>query len=186
MNQRCEDELDRLEQDLQVTLEHLIRLRAEQRATILVPADILHHAVDVLMPAERMGVSAGRLTAGRLMLTTMYDVTGIAGHVHVRADARKLACALTGFDRSGVELLAWIHSHPGSGAGATLPSPVDRQQYADWVRHYTDQLVGIIVVEDGFVRFWGDAVERNRVRIAIVGQGVRRVEGAQHVYRLDR
>lgn len=90
------------------------------------------------------------------------------------------------FERAGVQVAGWLHSHPGSGPGATMPSHIDRRQYAEWRRHYGDRLVGIIVVADGHVRLWGDAVESGHLRVELVGTGVHQLQEDHHVYRLVR
>jgi hypothetical protein len=85
-----------------------------------------------------------------------------------------------------VELAAWIHSHPASGPVATSPSGIDLDQYDDWTRDFSSRLIGIIVVGDGFVRFWGEPIELGLVRAEVVGAGVQAVPGYRHVYQLDR
>jgi proteasome lid subunit RPN8/RPN11 len=152
--------------------------------TICIPSELLLQAVDTLMPAERMGVLGGRQVGDRFILSTLSDVTG-RGHIaHVTADPRKLANALLMMERAGARLAAWIHSHPGRGPSATMPSAIDRDQYADWVRHYSETLVGIIVVRDGFIRFWGDAVESGRSRVEVLGGDVRGAGEGRNVFRL--
>jgi len=170
---------------LQDTVEDLSRLLDEESCrTCYVPTEVLMHAVTRLMPPERMGVLAGRWFGGRFVISTMYDVTGPAHRSYVRADAGALGEALVAFECAGVELAAWIHSHPGVGPGATVPSAIDRQQYANWCRHYGIHLIGMIVVRDGHIRVWGDAVDAGRAKLAIIGGGVAAVEGISHVYRL--
>jgi proteasome lid subunit RPN8/RPN11 len=155
-----------------------------RRSSTIIPSELLFQAVDLLMPAERMAVVAGRRFGGRLVLGTFYDVTGAAHNAHVRADPRKLGQALIAFERAGVEIAGWIHSHPGGGPLATAPSHIDRAQYSEWVRDFSRKLVGIIVVRDGFVRLWGDAIESGAVRADIPAKGVKTVQGHRHVYRL--
>jgi Prokaryotic homologs of the JAB domain len=156
-----------------------------RRTTILFPSDVLFQAYTALFPVERMGILSARSIVGRTIVGPMYDVTGVGHRAHVRAEPSKLGEALLQIDRCGAYMGAWIHSHPGSGALATSPSEIDRRQYADWVQDYGIDLVGIIVAADGFVRFWGDAVESGRVRVEIVGDGVNRLRGERHVYRMD-
>ena len=158
----------------------------QRRRTVIVPSDLLFQAVDVLLPAERMAVIAGRRIGDRVILGTMYDVTGVARRTHVRADPGKLRQALITFEKAGVELMGWAHSHPGTGPASTAPSPTDWEQYADWARHYGEALIGIIVVADGFVRLWGDGVDQQCVVADVVGAGVCRAGGHRHVYKLAR
>ena len=178
-------DLERIERDatrLMADLSSLIE--AARQHTIYVPSELLLQAHDLLMPAERMGVIGGRLIGDRFILSTLHDVTGRGSLAHVTADPAKLARALISLERAGASLAGWIHSHPGSGPWATTPSGIDRAQYADWIRPYSDRLVGLIVVRDGYVRVWGDAVERGTTRVEMLGDGVRKVKEARHVYRL--
>jgi hypothetical protein len=161
----------------------------QRRSTVSVPSDLMFHAAASLFPPERMAVVAGRRARGLTTLGASFDVTGAGPgthRAHVDADPGKLRRALIAFELAGVELAAWLHSHPGSGPGATSPSATDRSQYADWTRDFSRDLVAMIVVEDGFARLWGDAIESGRVRAEITGAGTRRVEGYRHVYQLDR
>lgn len=180
-----DDSLDRIERQLSETIADLAAVMDERRrTTVYVASETLMHAVTALMPAERMGVLAGRWIGRRFILTSLYDVTGTAHRAHVRADPDALGRALMAFERSGVELAAWVHSHPGTGPTATTPSGIDRQQYLQWSRDYGQRLIGITAVRDGHVRVWGEAIEATRVRIELLGQGVTPVGGHRHVYRL--
>jgi proteasome lid subunit RPN8/RPN11 len=161
-------------------------LTTEPPAGLYIPTELLFDACRRLLPPERMALIAGRVLDGRAMLTTMFDVTPPgsvhAGHVH--GDPQTLAHTLIAMERSGAYLAAWIHSHPWQGPDATAPSSTDRRQYADLVRHYTADLVGVIVVADRYVRIWGDAIESGRIQVHFVGTGIEGVKEAQHVYRL--
>jgi proteasome lid subunit RPN8/RPN11 len=177
--------LDDIEKDFRASFDRLNRwLRDARKATTILPAELLFQAAAILTPVERMAVAATRSIGDRAVVGTLFDVTGRSTRAYVRADARKLADALLAFERAGVQIAAWLHSHPGSGPGATMPSQIDQQQYADWTRHY-GELIGIILVADGHLRLWGRAVESGDVRVEIVGAGVHRVLEHQHVYRLD-
>jgi hypothetical protein len=161
----------------------------ERRSAVDVPSDVLFQALATLFPPERMAVVAGRRAHGGKTLGASFDVTGNGPgthRAHVDADPARLRRALISFELAGVELAAWVHSHPGSGPGATAPSATDRSQYADWTRDFGRDLIAMIVVEDRFIRFWGDAIECGRVRPEVTGAGARRVEGYRHVYQLDR
>lgn len=153
---------------------------------IVVPSDILYQAHRSLFPPERMLVVAGRqCEAGTLRLGATFDVTGNGpdtNHGHVRADPDKLGRALIAMDLSGTELGAWVHSHPGRGITATTPSSTDRQQHQDWIRDYSANLLSSIIVDDGYVRFWGSALESGQLEMRIVGAGV--TEEETNVYRL--
>lgn len=154
--------------------------------SIFVPADILYQAYAGLFPAERMMVTAGRKEGDRTVLSATFDVTGRSCAGHVRADPDELGRALIAMDKSETHLAAWSHSHPGHGAGATRPSPMDGRQYEDWIRDFTPLLLAAIFVEDGFVRFWGNALNDKHVDLQIIGLGVERVDnGAEVVCRLE-
>jgi proteasome lid subunit RPN8/RPN11 len=182
---RSEHSLEVIHQRLRDSVEDLSRLLDDGSSrTCYMPTEALMQALGSLMPPERMGVFAGRWMGGRFVSSTLYDVTGHAHRSYVRADPRALGDALLAFERAGVELAVWIHSHPGAGPGATVPSSIDRQQYANWSRHYGTQLIGMIVVRDGYIRVWGDAVESGRAGLAFLGDGLDPLEGYTHVYRL--
>lgn len=51
--------------------------------------------------------------------------------VFVRADAASTKAALKELDRCGLRVLAWFHSHPGTGAPATSPSSIDLSHQED-------------------------------------------------------
>lgn len=161
-------------------------LQQARQSTVILPSEVLFQAVHDLFPAERMGVMPVRRLLGCSVVGGLCDITGVGQRVHVRADPSRLAAALIAFERSGAGLGVWIHSHPGLGPGATTPSGIDRSQYADWVRDYDSRLIGIIVVEDGFIRLWGKAVESGQVRVEVLGDGIKRVKGYEHVYKLEQ
>lgn len=178
--------LDTIERDLHRAFTDLSQLIDRRRqATVYLPSDVLMQAWPALMPPERMGVIAARQIDRHFVLSGMYDVTGCASPTHVQADPSKLGYALLNFERAGMAFAAWIHSHPGQGPGATTPSRTDRVQYADWTRDFNAGLLGVIVVKDGCVRLWGDAVESGVVRVEIIGAGLRALPGHPHVYKLD-
>jgi proteasome lid subunit RPN8/RPN11 len=158
----------------------------EPPAGVYIPTELLFEACRMLLPPERMALISGRVMDGRTMLTAMFDVTppGSVNAGHVHGDPKQLAHTLITMEQSGSYLAAWIHSHPWQGPDATTPSSTDRRQYADLVRHYTADLVGLIVVADRYVRVWGDAMESGRIKVHFVGSGVEAVKEAQHVYRL--
>ncbi len=158
----------------------------EPAAGVYIPTELLFEACRILLPPERMALIAARALDGRTMLTAMFDVTppGSVNAGHVHGDPKQLAHTLIAMEQSGSYLAAWVHSHPGHGPDATTPSSTDRHQYADLVRHYTADLVGLIVVADRYVRVWGDAVESGRITVHFVGNGVEAAEEGAHVYRL--
>lgn len=155
---------------------------ASTKKKVIVPADLLYLAHASLFPPERMVVVAGQ--RGNVpRFGALFDVTGDAHATHVKADRQRLARALIAFEKSGSYLAGWGHSHPGKGPEATWPSPIDTDQHAAWIRDYSKNLVSFIMVADGFVRFWGTAVESGHVEIEVTGNGITKEK--PHVYRLD-
>ena len=155
----------------------------ETETTVVVPSDLLWTAHRQLFPAERMMVVAGRREGPRIQLSSIVDVTGQANSGHVRAEPGKLAETLITMDQTGSYLAGWFHSHPGSGVHGTHPSSTDIRQHQSWIRDYSENLLSAIFVQDGFVRFWGTAIETEAIQIEILGEGTRMEE--THVYRLQ-
>lgn len=153
---------------------------------IVAPSDLLFQAYHSLFPAERMLVAAGRKTGdGAITLGALWEVTGAASNGHVRADPARLGEALIGMELSGTHLAAWVHSHPGRSAVATCPSDIDLRQQQSWLRDYSPLLLGITVVADGWIRFWGPALDTRQVSVEVVGGGVTVEEQDGQVFRLQ-
>jgi proteasome lid subunit RPN8/RPN11 len=151
-------------------------------ATVVLSSAMLNAICLQLLPPERMAVVAGEARGGRHLATGVFDVTAVdSSRVHVRADSGKLSRALLAMETTANRLVAWMHSHPGDGALATHPSPIDTNQYANWLKDFPALVAGIVTA-DRHVRFFGDAVESNRVTVVVDGPGAERVE--DHVYRL--
>lgn len=142
----------------------------------------LHHS---LFPAERMLVGAGRKNGNDIEIDGVFDVTGKATSGYVKADANRLARALIVMSETEKYFALWIHSHPGRGKGATHPSGTDTNQEAEWLKDYSPNLINAIVVEDGFVRFWGKAIEEKRVTLGITGTGIVKESENESVFRLE-
>ena len=68
-----------------------------------------------------------------------------------------------------------LHSHLGEGPAATVPDPTDSDQHKYWVNHQWPLLISAIIVKDGYVRLFGDAVERKLLAVVIEGVGVEQV-----------
>lgn len=156
----------------------------ETPTEIIIPTDLMFAAWRSLFPAERMMVFAGRGTARGFRITSASDVTeSTPSAAHVRACAEKMTRTLVDFERTGVHLAVWVHSHPGGGLRATFPSSIDLKQYADLQCHYSERLIGIIVVRDGYLRVWGSGIIRGRVKVRWLGTGIQH-DGERDVYRL--
>jgi hypothetical protein len=157
---------------------------ADPARRVIVPPDFLYQAHHDLFPAERMLVVSGRRSGDTTRLGVPFDVTGDRCAGHVKADPRRLARALIAMELSGTHLACWVHSHPGAGPGATFPSSIDLSQHEDWIRDYTPALLGVIVVEDRWVRLWGTALETKQTRAEVIGPGVIKESDDEHLYRL--
>jgi len=142
----------------------------------------LHHS---LFPAERMLVAGGRKNGQTIEIDGVFDVTGKATSGYVKADATRLGRALIAMSETEKYFALWIHSHPGRGVGATHPSSTDFDQETEWLKNYSPNLVNAIMVEDGFVRFWGKAFKKKGIVVEIEGAGVRRVADAEGIYQLE-
>lgn len=150
--------------------------------TVVVPSVLLLEINQRLMPPERMLLVAGRRSGSELALCAAFDVTASdASPVHVRADGDRMRVALMAMEVSGTVLAAWVHSHPGTGMGATVPSGIDAKQASDWDRDFP-RLLAAITTADRWWRFWGPALAAPAYRIRIDGPGWKGVE--DHVYRL--
>jgi proteasome lid subunit RPN8/RPN11 len=88
----------------------------------------------------------------------------------------KLLCKLESF---GHRLLAHFHSHPGRGAGATLPSATDRS-FQERLERGGYPSVAAIFSRDGIVRFFR---LDNSFELEIHGKGVEEIE--PNVFRLN-
>jgi proteasome lid subunit RPN8/RPN11 len=153
---------------------------------VVIPTDLLLAAFRQLFPAERMIIMGGRPCRQSVKATSVTDVTEARPSIsHVRADRLKLSTALVDLSRSGAHLAIWMHSHPGTGPSATFPSAIDLRQEEDLRRHYSNQLVCVIAVRDGFVRVWGRAVDDGSVVVRWQGQGISSHRGEPNVYQLE-
>jgi hypothetical protein len=151
---------------------------------IKVETDLLYQAYHTLFPAERMLVVSGRNSGSRVTLGAVFDVTGSCSLGHVNADPQAMARALIAMDLSNTYLAAWIHSHPGTGPVATLPSTIDQRQHQDWIKDYSSSLVSVIFVSDRWIRFWGTALETGQVKLEISDYGLIKEHTDEELYRL--
>ena len=133
-----------------------------------------------------MLIMGGRTHRQSIKATSIMDVTETRPSIsYVRADRARLATALVDLSRSGAHLAIWVHSHPGTGASATFPSAIDLRQEEDLRRHYSNRLVCLIAVRDGFVRVWGRAIDDGSAVVRWQGHGISPQPGEQNVYRLE-
>jgi proteasome lid subunit RPN8/RPN11 len=157
----------------------------DKAVEIVLPTDLMFSAFRQLFPAERMLIMGGRQTRRGIRITSVADVSEPnPSAVHVRADKFRLNTALVDLSRTGAHFAVWVHSHPGLGPGATHPSDIDIPQEQDLRRHYSGHLLGLIVVRDGVVRAWGQAIDEDGIAITWRGSGIAPYPGERHVYQL--
>lgn len=142
----------------------------------------LHHS---LFPAERMIVGAGKRDGQNISIQAVFDVTGEAGPGGVRANPELLGRALIAMAETDTYFALWIHSHPGTGPDMTHPSQIDLRQHADWLKDYSKNLASMIMVKDGFARFWGAALETGKITLTVDGRGIEQCSKAENVYRIQ-
>ena len=87
--------------------------------------------------------------------------------------------ALIGLSLNGHRLLAWLHSHPGHGETATLPSGIDIG-HQERLERGAYPAIGAIFSRDGYVRFFSKDI---RFQIHVHGKGVRKING--RLYQLE-
>lgn len=153
---------------------------------VVISTDLMFAAWRQLFPPERMVVFGGRSTQSGVSVTSLWDVTEPRpSSGHVRAAADKLGVALVDFERTDTHLAVWLHSHPGEGLRATHPSITDRNQDRDLRLNYSQRLVGAIAVRDGWLRLWGEAIDRGQAQVEWLGRGIEPVTGEPNVFRLS-
>ena len=91
----------------------------------------------------------------------------------VSANDQSTRQALKKLDENGQWLLAWFHSHPGSGPGATLPSAIDKNHQGD-LEQGGYHTIGAVFARDGHVRFFSSRLEFD---VVVLGKGVEQING---------
>ncbi len=95
--------------------------------------------------------------------------------------ARSSASRLIEILDNGNKLHATFHSHPGSGAGATAPSSIDRR-YMGTLQKRGAKVLGLICTRDGYVRAYSPQMP---FLFIVQGNGVESVEGEDHVIKIS-
>ena len=150
---------------------------------VIIPVELIYQIYSSLFPAERMIVTSGRKAGKDIRLGAAFDVTGKSEPGHVAANPVSMGNTLMAMEKTGSYFASWWHSHPGKGEWALGPSQEDHEQYSGLVQHYSKNLLGVIMVADGWLRFWGDAVVQKKISLEFIGNGLRK-EG-DNVYRLE-
>ena len=78
-------------------------------------------------------------------------------------------------EKSGTFLAMCLHSHPGEGSAATIPSSTDVNRHKQWLSHHWPLSIGAIMVRDGYLRLFGESVNRKLVTVVIEGSGIERI-----------
>ena len=99
---------------------------------------------------------------------------------HARADLKHQIAVLTELEEAGYRLFACLHSHPGTGPEATVPSPTDLRTQANFEQGGYAAIGGIFS-RDGHVRFFS----HNRpFRVRVTGNAVTQV--GDNLFRLEQ
>ena len=99
---------------------------------------------------------------------------------HARADLKHQITVLTQMEEAGYRLFACLHSHPGTGPAATVPSPTDLRTQANFEQGGYATIGGIFS-RDGHVRFFS----HNRpFRVRVTGNGATQV--GDNLFRLEQ
>ncbi len=143
---------------------------------------MLHDCFKQLMKTEEeslhvvTGSVIGNIRSLERIVPLCLDWQSMAG---ASADNESLASEFIELYEYGLRPLAYFHSHPGCGAGATRPSSTDRQTQST-MEQSGGEIIGGIFSPDGFVRFYANKVKPN---LRVLGKKVSNVE--KNVYRLE-
>lgn len=92
--------------------------------------------------------------------------------IFVAADDESYRKILTEMTDNGHRLLAWFHSHPGSGASSVNPSCVDMSHQRD-LESGGYKTIGAIFARDGHVKFFSHS---SSFQIEVLGKGVKKID----------
>ena len=143
--------------------------------TVVIPSALLLQAKQALFRAERMQVISGRRVGRTVHLEAPIDVTGESSNGHIDLDSLRLNDAQLDIEKSGTFLAMCLHSHPGEGPAATIPSSTDINQHKQWLSHHWPLSISTIMVRDGYLRLFGESVDRKLVTVVIEGSGIERI-----------
>lgn len=144
-------------------------------ATYLVSTSFLVAAHRVLTRTrnEHLVYATGPEDGECLFALTRLVCFKLAGHsiAHASPEPSSQTAALVELDQRGERLLATLHSHPGRGINATVPSSVDLATQ-DRLERAGYPAIGVVFSRDGCVRFF--SVNR-RFRVEVSGTGNNRI-----------
>ena len=147
--------------------------------TVVIPSEVLLRARQALFPAGRMQLMDGRRAGKAVRVGVPTDVTGDCSDGHVKPHSLKLDNARVSTQQKGNFLAMGLHSHPGEGPSAAVASSTDNEQHRYWTSHYWPLFISGTMVKDGFLRLYGDAIERKLVTVIVEGAGIERIPQAE-------
>jgi proteasome lid subunit RPN8/RPN11 len=80
---------------------------------------------------------------------------------------------------NGQRLLAWFHSHPGTGSGCVNPSSIDMCHQQD-LESGGYETIGAIFARDGHIKFFSYS---KQFQVEIIGKGVKKLN--EKLFRID-
>lgn len=129
-----------------------------------------------------------RFATGLVVAPLKYAVTRLLqfelkrqSAVAAEGDQQAVARLLIGLHNHDHKLFMTWHSHPGSGANSTMPSPIDMDFHRRLeVGNYP--VIGGIVNRQGYVRFFS---YRRPFRVSIYGKGMEVINEQHNVFKLN-
>jgi proteasome lid subunit RPN8/RPN11 len=123
------------------------------------------HRVLASCPDENMLIATGKDFGPVKIIDTQVSVeVSEQSKVFVRADSDSLGKALCSLDDYGHKLLAWFHSHPGTGPASVNPSATDLDTQ-NRLERGGYPVVGGIFSRDGYIRFFSIKNRFSSIRI---------------------
>jgi proteasome lid subunit RPN8/RPN11 len=162
--------------ELRRATQRLSEVEPETVNTYLMRTSFLEEAFRILTrtPHEHLVYATGAEDGDRVFSVSQLVHFDLESQSMVGAapEPASQAKALLSLEETRERLLATLHSHPGTGPGATDPSSVDLSTQRN-LEKAGCPAIGLVFSRDGYVRFY--AVER-RFRVSISGAGCERVE----------
>ncbi len=158
-----------------------LRPRGDDQPLFLVSSLLLHDCLGVLTASKKenlhavTGIVSGRRRILERIVPLRLSHQGVGG---AAAANDSLAAELIRLHAFGMLPLAYFHSHPGRGIGATAPSGTDLKTQKT-MEQSGSEIIGGIFSRDGVVRFYGAGWEP---RVRVLGKRIEEVQ--KNVYRL--
>ena len=154
----------------------------EREPLFVINSLMLHECFKQLMRTEDESLHAvtgsviGNIRSLERIIPLSLNRQSVAG---ASAEYESLAKEFIELYEFGLRPLAYFHSHPSCGVGATRPSNTDRQTQST-MEQSGSEIIGGIFSHDGFVRFYANKVKPN---VRVLGKKVSDV--GKNVYRLE-